>query len=209
MKRFWFLAVIAFVGVLFPASSFGKESRKNTPPLMLKEEGNRYTSQGVINLYAITLGNTSMQDEKASIRNKAMQEALGPFATNAAHYAPNNDGTWRMWNFRPPKPEEFIEWFDYISNPKIQAFLETFDRTNIPRDFGKEGDIIYVRRRVLASELPSPLNRVSAEALAPVLSIFHYNEDGTMRLELRDPFWEENKARVVFRRLLEEINATK
>ncbi len=114
-----------------------------------------------------------------------------------------------MWNFRPPKPEEFIEWFDYISNPKIQAFLETFDRTNIPRDFGKEGDIIYVRRRVLASELPSPLNRVSAEALAPVLSIFHYNEDGTMRLELRDPFWEENKARVVFRRLLEEINATK
>ena len=172
---------------------------------MMKVEGKRISKLGVVNLCVITLGDTAWQDAKADMRGKALQGVFGPFALSAAQYAPNGDGTWRMWNFRPPKPEETVAWVEYVSSTEVADFLSKFDRM-VPQDFGNPGDFIYVRGHIATSELLEPFNRASAETLASALSLFRYNEDGTMRMELRDPYWEEDKAQAIFNALSAEIN---
>jgi hypothetical protein len=210
MKKMLVAVMIVVVGML----SMTQEARAEKPlVLMMKVEGTRYILRdgvmiGSKNLYVITLGDTAWQDAKAEARGRAMQGKLGPFASNAAQYAENGDGSWRMWSFRPPKfdarLEEMNEWIEYLGREDVSEFLENFDR-NTPQDFGKPGDFIYARGHIAVSELPEPFNRASAETLKAVLSLFRYNEDGTMRMELRDPYWEEDRAQVIFDALSAEM----
>jgi hypothetical protein len=201
MKKFLTFLVIVFAIVLCVA----QEVRAEKPlALMMKVEGTRHTENGAINLCVITLGDTAWQDAKADMRSKSMPGNIGPFALNAAQYAPNGDGTWRMWNFRSPMPEQTMQWIEYIGSTEVSEFLENFDRKT-PQDFGKPGDFIHARGHIAASELPEPFNKASAATLASALSLFRYNEDGTWRMELRDPYWEEEKAQVIFNALSAEI----
>jgi|GEM_PF-3365042 len=225
MKKFLALLVIVLAvtlcaaqACLAEASGVAQEVRAEKPlALMMRVEGTRYimqfdgekyTIQGTVKLCSITLGDTAEQDAKANGRGKVYQRELGPFALNAAQYTPNGDGSWRMWNFRPPKfdakLEEMSEWIEYLGRKDVSEFLENFDR-NATQNFGKPGDFIYVRGHIAVSELPEPFNRASAETLKAVLSLFRYNEDGTMRVELRDPYWEEDKAQAIFNALSAEI----
>jgi hypothetical protein len=216
MKKFAALIFAIFLALVFIGPSFGGEPRVAASakplPLMLKALGTRYVLRddvviGSVNLCVITFGDTVWQDAAADARSKVMQGPLGAFALNAAHYAPNADGTWRMWNFRPATPENLMEWVDYIARPEVQKVIDNLNKAETQKDFGGPDEFIWIRASVKASELPYPLNRMSAETLAPVLSIFHYNEDGTMRIELRDPFWEAPKALVIFERMNAELNS--
>lgn len=211
MKKLAVLFVVLLTITAFTAPSFADGVAEQPKPksLILKEIGKRHRADGSVSLCAIMLGDTARQDAVADARSKVMQGPLGVFALNAAHYAPNADGTWRMWNFRTPTPENLMEWVDYITRPEVQEVIETLNKAQAQKDFGGPGEFIWIRAAVPVSELPPPLNRLSAETLAPVLSFFHYNEDGTIRIELKDPFWEGPNARVVFESMIAEISITK
>jgi len=177
------------------------------PPLMMKVEGQRHSGGRTINLYVITLGDTTRQDEASYARRDTYQGIFARFAMDAAQYTRNADGTWRMWNLRPPKPEELDRWRAYLDRREVMDLLVALQKDPaFAEDFGAPGDFIHTRGHVPPAELPFPLPRANPQTLRPFLALFQYNEDQTMRLELADPDWEEGRAQVVFERLSRELS---
>lgn len=146
-------------------------------------------------LYLVTLGDPEREDERALNRAQA---GFGAFAMNAAQYFPNEDGTWRVFNFRLPRDNDEADkqaFLDFLASREARDVLQdAYER----KDFGKPSGFVYRRMRLEAAELPYPFNRSSREALAPFIGIFIYNADSTGKLLIRQPNDEDGKAQEVF-----------
>jgi len=190
------LAVLLLAAPLLAAAAPG--------PLALKPLGHRYYSKtgADVPLYCITVGDTSAEDRKLEHR----PDQLMPFKLDAAQYGAVGDGFWRLARFRMPDlgPRGDAEAFlAFLRRKDVQALLNSDIYADA--DFGEPGDYIYKRRRLPASELPAPFDRLSAEALAPVATIFRYNADGTMSVLLKGPDDEEGRAQRVLERIQAEL----
>lgn len=193
------------------------EPRAAQPPrggsysLALREMGNRYShdpATGIsrdVKLYLITLGDPSREDERALSRAQA---GFGVFAMNSAQYFPNGDGSWRVFNFRLPRDNDEAgkrAFMDFMASLEARRVLED---AYAREDYGTPEGFVYRKMRIEASQLPTPLNRASREALSPFIGLFQYNADGTAKFLLNDPFDEEGKAQEVYERLQSETRGS-
>lgn|SRR3989338_167662 len=157
--------------------------------------------------FRMAYGDTSRQDSIANSPGRAMS---GPFGMNAANYYQNADGSWNLFNFKLPAEslrdknaaEERQDFRDYLDKPKVKAILED---PHAKTDFGRPGDFIYRRMGLPSHELPAPFNRLSKEALAPLQHILQYNEDGSMKIYIKQPLDQDGQAQQVFSRIVDEL----
>ena len=168
-------------------------------PLALKAAGSRHhgSSDPGTALFQLTFGDTGPANDRVTSR---LEAGLYPYGLDWAMFLPNADGTWKVFQVRMPRPEEqeaLMRFFDQHSDVVQDPFAHA--------DFGEPGDFIYRRMKVPQSSLPSPLGRVSRDAVTPIESVFRHNSDGTIDVHLKKGFDENGRAQEVFERLKKEI----
>lgn len=154
-----------------------------------------------VEVYKLVVGDPSRAEQLAMAR-----QGMGHFAQNAAMYFPNEDGTWRMRNYRVPEyagPEaERDAFIDELRRPDVAAIVE--DADNIV-DFGAPENYVYTRRSIPREQLPSPWNRLSPAALKDVVMIMRFNGDGTQKAFIRTPEDQGEAAQAVLSKMLAEL----
>lgn len=158
--------------------------------------------------FRMSYGDTSRQE---ALSRSAARARMGPWGMNAANYYHNENGSWNLFNFRLPSEsttdpralEERQSFRDYQSRPDVRKAVKN---AGAKINFGEPGEFIFKRMGLSSGELPAPLNRLSVEALAPLDHIQQFNEDGTMKIYIKQPMDRDGSAQRVFQRIVEETS---
>lgn len=162
-----------------------------------------YGSLGGQHVFKLMVGDTTRQSLLAHERGRFNPT---PFDPNAAHYYPNGDGSWRVWNWRLPGSEQEREAFRvFLSKPEVKDILERGEHS--VRDFGEPGDFIYQRARIAAGALPEPLAALSPGILARFGLIRQYNADSTIEIYPLRPHDLGEEAERLYLEMIESLSS--